>query len=46
MLFMRAKVDDKGRIYFSKSVREKIGREVFIVEVKGGVLLIPNHQIL
>ena len=46
MLFMRAKVDDKGIVYLPKSVREKIGGEVFIVEIKDGSLLIPNHQIL
>ena len=39
---MWAKVDSRGRVYLPKSVREKIGREVFIVEVKDGILLIPK----
>ena len=39
---MWAKVDDRGRIYLPKPIREKIGKEVFVVEVKDGVLLIPK----
>jgi len=39
---MWVKVDDRGRLYLPKSIRERIGREVFVVEVKDGVLLIPK----
>lgn len=39
---MWAKVDERGRVYLPKSVRSRIGREVFIVEVKDGILLIPK----
>ena len=41
---MWARVDDRGRIYLPKPVREKIGKEVFVVEVKDGVLLIPKPE--
>ncbi len=41
---MWAKVDDRGRIYLPKPVREKIGKEVFVVEVKDGILLIPKPE--
>ncbi len=39
---MWAKVDDRGRLYLPKPIRDKIGKEVFVVEVKDGVLLIPK----
>ena len=39
---MWAKVDDRVRLYLPKPIRERIGREVFVVEVKDGVLLIPK----
>ncbi len=39
---MWVKVDDRGRLYLPRRVREKIGKEVFVVEVKDGVLLIPK----
>ncbi len=39
---MWVKVDDRGRIYLPKPVREKIGKEVFVVEVRDGILLIPK----
>jgi len=41
---MWAKVDERGRIYIPKSLRKKIGREVFVVEVKDGILLIPKPK--
>ncbi len=41
---MWARVDDRGRIYLPKPVREKIGKEVFVVEVKDGILLIPKPE--
>ncbi|WP_457590711.1 AbrB/MazE/SpoVT family DNA-binding domain-containing protein [Geoglobus sp.] len=39
---MWAKVDDRGRVYLPKQVRDRVGREVFVIEVKDGVLLIPK----
>ena len=39
---MWAKVDDRGRVYLPKQVRRKVGKEVFVIEVKDGVLLIPK----
>ncbi|ADC65553.1 transcriptional regulator, AbrB family [Ferroglobus placidus DSM 10642] len=39
---MWAKVDERGRVYLPKSVRSRIGKEVFVVEVKDGILLIPK----
>jgi len=39
---MWAKVNDGGRLYLPRPIREKIGREVFIVEVRDGVMLIPK----
>ena len=39
---MWAKVDDRGRVYLPKQVRGKVGREVFVIEVKDGILLIPK----
>jgi len=39
---MWVKVDDRGRLYLPRQVREKIGKEVFVIEVKDGVLLIPK----
>ena len=39
---MWAKVDDRGRVYLPKQVRGKVGREVFVIAVKDGILLIPK----
>jgi bifunctional DNA-binding transcriptional regulator/antitoxin component of YhaV-PrlF toxin-antitoxin module len=39
---MRVKVDERGRLYLPREFREKIGREVYLVDVKDGVLIIPK----
>ncbi|MDK2781764.1 MAG: hypothetical protein PWR13_792 [Archaeoglobi archaeon] len=41
---MWAKVDDRGRVCIPKPLREKIGKEVFVVETREGILLIPKPQ--
>jgi bifunctional DNA-binding transcriptional regulator/antitoxin component of YhaV-PrlF toxin-antitoxin module len=41
---MWAKVDERGRVYIPKPLRKRISKEVFAVEVKGGILLVPKPQ--
>ena len=39
---MLSKVDEKGRICLGKKLGKRLGEEVFIVELKDGVLLVPK----
>ncbi|RLI78951.1 AbrB family transcriptional regulator [Archaeoglobales archaeon] len=41
---MKAKVDKKGRLYIPKQMRNKIGEEVYLVETKDGLMLIPKPE--
>jgi AbrB family looped-hinge helix DNA binding protein len=38
---MIVKCDERGRIYLPKSVREKLGKGFYLVEMKSGIHLIP-----
>lgn len=38
---MMLKCDEKGRIYLPKHIREKLGKEFYLVETKEGIHLIP-----
>ena len=40
-IIMIAKCDEKGRLYIPKKFRSKIGREVFLIELKDGLLIVP-----
>lgn len=41
---MIARVDIKGRLYLPKKVRGKLGEKVYLVELKDGLLLIPEPK--
>jgi bifunctional DNA-binding transcriptional regulator/antitoxin component of YhaV-PrlF toxin-antitoxin module len=41
---MWAKVDARGRLYIPRSLRSKISKEVYLVEVKDGILVIPKPE--
>jgi hypothetical protein len=41
---MLSKVDEKGRLYLGKKRGKQLGKEVFIVELKSGILLIPKPE--
>lgn len=41
---MLAKIDSKGRLYIPKKIREKLGREVFLVEIDDGIFVIPKPK--
>ncbi len=43
-LIMWVKVDERGRLYIPKSLRGKIGREAYLVEVGDGILIIPKPK--
>jgi DNA-binding transcriptional regulator/RsmH inhibitor MraZ len=38
---MIAKCDEKGRLYIPKKLQSKISSEMFIIELKEGLLLVP-----
>jgi len=38
---MMLKCDERGRIYLPKDIREKLGKEFYLVETKAGIYLIP-----
>jgi len=38
---MIVKCDDKGRLYIPKKFQSKIKGEIYIVEIKEGLLLVP-----
>ena len=41
---MLSKVDEKGRLYLGKRWGKRLGKEVLIVELKSGILLIPKPE--
>ena len=42
---MLVRVDDKGRIYLPKEIREKAGsKEFYLVELPTGIMLIPKLE--
>lgn len=42
---MISKLDDKGRIYLPKEIREKIkSKEFYIIEVPDGILIVPKIE--
>jgi len=44
ILIMWVKVDERGRLYIPKSLRGKIGKEAYLVEVEDGILVIPKPE--
>lgn len=40
-LLMIAKCDEKGRLYIPKKLQSKISSEMYIIELKEGLLLVP-----
>lgn len=41
MDLMMAKCDEKGRLYIPKKYQSKIKRDVYIIELKEGLLIVP-----
>ena len=41
---MLAKIDSKGRLYIPKKIREKLGNEVYLVEMGNGIIVIPKPK--
>lgn len=41
---MISKVDSRGRLYIPKSMRSKVGDEVYLVETPNGILIIPKPR--
>ncbi|MCD6559896.1 AbrB family transcriptional regulator [Thermococci archaeon] len=41
---MISKVDSRGRLYIPKSMRSKVGSEVYLVETPNGILIIPKPE--
>jgi len=41
---MLSKVDTKGRLYLRREFRERLGREVYVVELDEGVLIVPKPK--
>ncbi|AEK72796.1 hypothetical protein GQS_04475 [Thermococcus sp. 4557] len=41
---MLAKVDSKGRLYLPKELRKDLPREVYLVRVEDGILIIPKPE--
>ncbi|NPA47855.1 MAG: AbrB family transcriptional regulator [Thermococci archaeon] len=41
---MLAKVDSRGRLYLPKELRRGLSREVYLVMVEGGVLIVPKPE--
>ncbi|QDA30840.1 AbrB family transcriptional regulator [Thermococcus indicus] len=41
---MLAKVDSKGRLYIPKELRKDLSREVYLVRVNDGVLIVPKPE--
>jgi len=39
---MLARIDSKGRLYIPKRLREKLGKEVYLVEIGGRIVIIPK----
>jgi len=41
---MLARIDSKGRLYIPKKMREKLGNEVYLVEMDNGIIVIPKPK--
>ncbi|WP_456395259.1 AbrB/MazE/SpoVT family DNA-binding domain-containing protein [Thermococcus sp.] len=41
---MISKMDSKGRLYIPRSMRERVGKEVYLVETPDGILIIPKPE--
>jgi len=41
---MLAKIDSKGRLYIPKKIREKLGNEVYLIEMDDGLIIIPKPK--
>jgi len=41
---MLAKVDAKGRIYLKGRLRDRLGSEVYVVELDEGILILPKPE--
>ncbi len=41
---MLARIDSKGRLYIPKKMREKLGNEVYLVEMDDGIIVIPKPK--
>jgi len=41
---MLSKVDEKGRLYLGRGLRERLGKEVYVVEIDGGILIVPKPK--
>ncbi|CAD5243669.1 AbrB family transcriptional regulator [Thermococcus camini] len=41
---MLAKVDPKGRLYLPKELRKNLPKEVYLVRVDAGILIVPKPE--
>lgn len=41
---MLAKVDPKGRLYLPKELRKNLPKEVYLVRVDDGILIVPKPE--
>jgi AbrB family looped-hinge helix DNA binding protein len=41
---MLAKVDSKGRLYIPKEMREGLSKEVYLVRIDDGILIVPKPE--
>ncbi len=41
---MLARIDSKGRLYIPKKMREKLGSEVYLVEMRDRIIIIPKPK--
>jgi len=41
---MMARIDSKGRLYIPRKMREKLGSEVYLVEIHDGIVVIPKPE--
>ncbi|WP_456396119.1 AbrB/MazE/SpoVT family DNA-binding domain-containing protein [Thermococcus sp.] len=41
---MLAKVDQKGRLYLPKELRKNLPKEVYLVRVDDGILIVPKPE--